>query len=347
MRTLLVTGGAGFIGSNFIRRILREHDHSVVNLDKLTYAGNLENLAGVSSDPRYTFVHGDICDRDLVNDTMRQHNIDAIAHFAAESHVDRSLEDPGAFIQTEVYGTFVLLDAAREQGVERFLHVSTDEVYGHSLGDQRFTESDPFRPRSPYAASKAGAELQARAFVETYGLPVVVARPVNNVGPYQHPEKAVPLFVTNALDDEPLPVYGQGLQMRDRLFVEDNCEALDLILHRGETGEAYNIAAGNERPNIEVAETVLDLLEKPKSLIRFVEDRPGHDERYSLDSSKLHALGWSPRHDFDAAIQETVDWYRANRSWWERVKSGQYRDYYERMYGRRLAEAQPYEPLSS
>jgi dTDP-glucose 4,6-dehydratase len=341
VRTILVTGGAGFIGSNFIRRLLARHEYGIINLDKLTYAGNLENLRDVADDSRYRFVRGDICDRALVGELMAQ--VDAVAHFAAESHVDRSIDDPGSFIQTEVYGTFVLLDSAREHGVERFLHVSTDEVYGQSLGDQRFTEGDPFRPRSPYAASKAGGELQCHAFVATYDLPVVIARPANNVGPYQYPEKAVPLFVTNALDEEALPVYGQGLQVRDRLFVEDNCEALDLLLHKGETGEAYNIAAGNERNNLEVAQTIVDLLDKPRSLIRFVEDRPGHDQRYSMDGSKLRGLGWAPRHDFDAAIEKTVAWYRDNRRWWEQIKSGEYREYYERMYGRRLAEARPYD----
>jgi dTDP-glucose 4,6-dehydratase len=339
MRTVLVTGGAGFIGSNFIRHLLARYDYQIVNLDKLTYAGNLDNLLDIEGDPRYRFVQGDICDRALVSELMG--GVDAVAHFAAESHVDRSIEDPGAFIQTDVFGTYVLLDCARATGIERFLHVSTDEVYGQSLPGRRFTESDPFLPRSPYAASKAGGELQCRAFFVTYGLPVVIARPANHIGPHQHPEKAVPLFVTNALDDEPLPVYGRGLQVRDRLFVEDGCAALDLLLHRGEAGAAYNIAAGNERTNIEVAETILELLEKPRNLIRFVEDRPGHDQEYSLDATKMRALGWAPRHDFQAAIEATVDWYRQNRWWWEKIKSGQYREYYQRMYSRRLAEARP------
>ena len=341
MRTVLVTGGAGFIGSNFIHHLLAKHDYGIMNLDKLTYAGNPDNLRDIESDPRYRFVHGDICDADLVAKLMAE--ADAVAHLAAESHVDRSLMDPGAFIQTEVYGTYVLLEAARQRGIERFLHVSTDEVYGQSIGDQQFTERDPFRPRSPYAASKAGGELLCHAFVETYALPVIIARPANNIGPRQHPEKAVPLFVTNALDDQPLPVYGRGLQVRDRLHVDDNCEALDLLLHRGEAGEAYNIAAGNERANIDVAETVLELLEKPKSLIRFVEDRPGHDQRYRMDAAKIRALGWSPKRDFRSALEHTVDWYRQNRWWWEKIKSGQYREYYQRQYGKRLAEATPYE----
>jgi dTDP-glucose 4,6-dehydratase len=341
MRTILVTGGAGFIGSNFIRYLLDRHEYHVINLDKLTYAGNLDNLRDVESDARYRFVQGDICDHEVVGQVMRE--ADAVAHFAAESHVDRSIMDPGEFIQTEVYGTFVLLDAARDRGVERFLHISTDEVYGQSIADQRFTEESPFNPRSPYAAAKAGGELQAHAFHVTYGLPVVIARPANNIGPHQHPEKAVPLFVTNALDDQPLPLYGQGLQVRDRLLVDDHCQALDLLLHQGELGEAYNIAAGNEQPNIEVAEAILDMLEKPRSLIRFVEDRPGHDERYSMDATKIRALGWTPTHDFQAALERTVTWYRDNRWWWEKAKSGAWRDYYERQYGQRLAEARPYE----
>ncbi len=339
MRTVLVTGGAGFIGSNFVRHLLANYDYRVINLDRLTYAGNLDNLRDIEDSPRYRFVQGDICDSELVGGLMAE--ADSVVHFAAESHVDRSLEDPGGFIQTDVYGTFVLLEAARQRSVKRFLHISTDEVYGQSLGDQRFTEGDSFHPRSPYAASKAGGELQCHAFVETYGMPIVVARPANNVGPRQYPEKAVPLFVTNALDDQPLPIYGQGLQVRDRLYVDDHCEALDLLLHRGEVGEAYNISADNERTNIEVAETILQMLEKPRSLIRFVEDRPGHDQRYSMDSQKMRSLGWAPRHDFTAAIEKTVAWYRENRWWWEKVKSGEYREYYQRMYGRRLAEAKP------
>ena len=341
MRTVLVTGGAGFIGSNFVHHLLAHHDQRVINLDKLTYAGNLDNLRDIQEDRRYRFVQGDICDGELVGQLMAE--ADAVVNFAAETHVDRSLEDAGAFIQTDVYGTFVLLEAARQAKIERFLQISTDEVYGQSSAEQRFTEHDPFRPRSPYAASKAGGELQCRAFGETHGLPIIVARPANSIGPRQYPEKAVPLFITNALDDQPLPVYGEGLQVRDRLYVDDLCQALDLLLHHGEVGEAYNISADNERTNVEVAETILELLEKPKQLIRFVEDRPGHDQRYRMDSQKMRALGWSPRHDFTAAIEKTVAWYRENRWWWEKVKSGPYRAYYQRMYGRRLSQARPYE----
>ncbi len=341
IRTVLVTGGAGFIGSNFIRHLMANHNYNIINLDKLTYAGNLENLKDIEGDARYRFVEGDIGDAQVVAELMLE--ADAVVSFAAESHVDRSIEDPGTFIQTDVYGTFVLLDAARRSDIERFLHISTDEVYGQSIGDQRFKEDDPFRPRSPYAASKAGGELQVHAFRETYGLPVVIARPANNIGPYQYPEKAIPLFTINAIEDEPLPVYGEGLQIRDRLYVDDHCRALDLLLHEGELGEAYNISADNERSNIEVVEAILEMLEKPKSLIRFVEDRPGHDERYSMDSQKIHALGWAPEHNFETALEKTVEWYKANRPWWERIRSGEYRDYYKRMYGRRLAEAKPYE----
>ena len=340
IHTVLVTGGAGFIGSNFIRHLLANYNYDIINLDKLTYAGNLENLADVAGDQRYRFVQGDIGDAEVVRELMPQ--ADAVVSFAAESHVDRSIEDPGTFIQTDVYGTFVLLDAARRSDIERFLHISTDEVYGQSIGDQRFKEDDPFRPRSPYAASKAGGELQVHAFRETYDLPVVIARPANNIGPYQYPEKAVPLFTINAIEDEPLPVYGEGLQIRDRLYVDDHCKALDLLLHEGELGEAYNISAGNERTNIEVVKTILDILEKPTSLIRFVEDRLGHDERYSMEATKIRALGWSTDHDFDAAMEKTVNWYRDHREWWEPIRSGEYREYYERMYGRRLAEANPY-----
>jgi dTDP-glucose 4,6-dehydratase len=337
MKRVLVTGGAGFIGSNFVRWLLRHHDYNVVNFDKLTYAGNLDNLRDVEADTRYRFLQGDICDARAVAEAMR--GADAVVNFAAESHVDRSLMDPGAFIQTDVYGVFVLLEAARQLGVERFVHISTDEVYGPRFPDNPGRETDPLTPANPYAASKAGGEMMCFAYYKTYGLPVVVTRSRNNIGPYQHPEKAVPLFVTNALDDQPLPVYGRGLQVRDRLYVEDNCEAIDLVLHEGLPGEAYNIGADNERPNIEVAEAILAMLEKPRSLIRFVEDRQGHDARYAIDTAKIRALGWLPRHDFEAALSKTVAWYRDNRWWWEKVKSGDYADYYQRQYGERLARS--------
>jgi dTDP-glucose 4,6-dehydratase len=335
MNRILVTGGAGFIGSAFIRHMLANHAYEIVNLDALTYAGNLDNLRGIEE--RYRFLRGDICDSKAVEQAMA--GCHAVVNFAAESHVDRSFMDAGAFIQTDVHGVFVLLEQARRQGIERFLQISTDEVYGPRFPERPAREDDLLAPANPYAASKAGGELQCQAFYRAYGLPVVISRSRNNIGPRQHPEKAVPLFVTNAIDDQPLPVYGEGLQVRDRLYVEDNCEALDLILHRGVPGEAYNVGADNERPNIEVAEVILDLLGKPRSLIRFVEDRTNHDARYSIDSSKLRALGWSPRHDFAAAIEKTVAWYRDNEWWWRKVKSGDYAAYYAKQYSERLANS--------
>lgn len=344
MSTYLVTGGCGFIGSNFILRLLATRAEArVINLDKLTYAGNPDNLRDVAGDPRYTFVEGDICDAATVTRAMA--DADYVVHFAAETHVDRSLMEPGSFIQTDVFGTYTLLEAARQRPqLRRFLHVSTDEVYGEVLPtDKPSVETDLFNPRSPYSASKAGGEMQCRAYVESYGLPIVVARPANNVGPRQHVEKAIPLFATNALQDLPLPVYGDGQQVRDRLFVEDHCEALDLVLHEGTPGEAYNIGADNHRPNLEVAELVLDLLEKPRSLIRFVTDRTGHDRGYYLDWAKVRALGWAPRHDFKATIAKTVEWYLENRWWWEKVRGADiFRKYYEEQYGKRLATARPY-----
>jgi dTDP-glucose 4,6-dehydratase len=339
VKTILVTGGAGFIGSNFIQRLLSTYDYHVINLDALTYAGNLDNLRDIEGDPRYRFVHGDICDAELVDSLMRE--VDAVVNFAAETHVDRSLMEAGSFIRTDILGAYVLLEAARRHGVQRFLHISTDEVYGDIAPGLSSREEDPLRPRSPYAASKAGAEMQCRAFRETYGLPVVISRGSNNIGPCQHVEKAVPLFITNALTDQPIPLYGDGLQVRDWQYVADHCRALDLILHQGVAGEAYNVGAGNERPNIEVLTAILDLLDKPRSLIRHIEDRPGHDRRYCLDSSKVRALGWTPEHAFEAALEKTVRWYVDNRWWWEKVRSGDFRDYYDRLYGARLAQGRP------
>ncbi len=340
---ILVTGGCGFIGSNFILHLLERYPGCrIVNLDKLTYAGNPDNLRDIQDDPRYRLVQGDICDSTLVPQLMAE--ADTVVHFAAESHVDRSLIEPGSFIQTDVFGTYVLLEAARQAGVKRFLHVSTDEVYGDVPEGKASLETDPFQPRSPYSASKAGGEMQCRAYVETYGLPVVIARPANNVGPRQHVEKFVPLCATNALQDLPLPVYGDGQQQRDWLYVGDNCEALELLLREGQPGQAYNVGADNHRPNLQVAEFILELLEKPRSLIRFVEDRAGHDRRYCVNSDKLRALGWSPRHDFTAAVQQTVEWYLSNRWWWEKVRSGQFQRYYQQQYGQRLATGTPYDP---
>jgi len=342
-KTYLVTGGAGFIGSNFILRLLATRpDANVVNLDKLTYAGNPDNLRDVAEDPRYTFVHGDICDAAAVAPLMSE--ADYVVHFAAETHVDRSLLEPGAFIQTDVAGTYTLLEAARQNPrLQRFLHISTDEVYGEVLPtDPPSMEDDVFKPRSPYSASKAGGEMQCKAYVETYSVPVVVARPANNIGPRQHVEKLVPLVSTNALQDMPIPVYGDGQQTRDKLFVEDHVEALDLLLHEGVPGEAYNISADNQAPNLQVVEMILDLLEKPRSLIRFVEDRAGHDRGYYLNSDKIRKLGWAPRHDLQSAVQKTVEWYLQNRWWWEKVRDERFQQYYEQQYGRRLATAKPY-----
>jgi dTDP-glucose 4,6-dehydratase len=341
LTTYLVTGGCGFIGSNFIRLLLKTRPNvRVINLDALTYAGNPDNVRELEDDEGYRFVEGNVCDPNVVEELAAQ--ADVIVNLAAETHVDRSLIAPGEFIHTDVYGTYVLLEAARHHpNVQRILHMSTDEVYGDVPAGVQSQESDPLHPRSPYSASKAGAEMQCRAYLETYGLPVIIARPANNVGPRQHLEKLVPLLTTNAICDEPLPIYGDGQQSRDWLFVDDCCEALELLIHRGDPGEVYNIGADNHRYNIEVAETVLGLLGKSRNLIRFVEDRPGHDRRYDVKSEKIRALGWAPRHDFEAAISETVRWYAENRWWWEKVRAGEFKEYYEAQYGRRLAEAKP------
>ncbi len=340
--TVLVTGGCGFIGSNFILHLLERYpDCRVVNLDKLTYASNPENLRDLQSDRRYRFVRGDICDAPLVNELVGQAEV--VFNFAAETHVDRSLMEAGSFITTDVYGTYVLLDSVRRhQNVRRFVQVSTDEVYGDMEPGRSARETDPLHPRSPYAASKAGGDMQCIAFFETYGVPVIVTRAANNVGPRQHIEKVTPLFITSALNDRPLPLYGDGRQVRDWLFVDDHCRALDLVLQKGEPGEVYNVGADNYQENIRLAEAILDLLGKPRSLIRFVEDRQGHDRRYSLDWSKLRGLGWSPANDFASALEKTVAWYVENRWWWEAIYAGPFLEYYEKQYGRRLAESTPY-----
>ncbi len=341
MRRVFVAGGAGFIGSNFIRHLMRQQpDIDVVNFDALTYAGNPANLAEVAGNPRYSFVHGNVADAGAVNEAMR--GCDAVINFSSETHVDRSIEDASDFMETNIRGAYNVLSAARDLGVERVLHISTDEVYGPATEENPRREDDAFAPRSPYAVSKAAGDMMCHAFAETYGLQVVVARPANNVGPNQYPEKAIPLFVTNALDGQPLPVYGEGLQMRDRLYVEDNVRALMLLLERGEKGEAYNIQAGNHVSNIDAARAVLDLLDKPYDLIQFVEDRAGHDACYYMDWSKLRALGWQPEYDFDAAMERTVRWYADHRDWWEPIKNGDYKRFYERQYGERLANARPY-----
>jgi dTDP-glucose 4,6-dehydratase len=330
---LLVTGGAGFIGSNFIRHVLGAHaeDH-VVNLDKLTYAGNPQNLADLAGDSRYAFVHGDICDAKVVRDVA--HGVDAVVNFAAESHVDRSLVDPDAFLRTDVYGVFTLLEAVRELRIPRFLHIGTDEVYGSvERGSSR--ESDPLKPTNPYSASKAAGDLLALAYWQTHRTPVLITRSSNNFGPYQYPEKVVPLFVTNALDGEPLPLYGDGRNVRDWLYVLDNCAAIDLVLRRGREGEVYNVGGGHEVENVVLTREILRLTGRPESLIQPVRDRPGHDRRYSLDSKKVRQLGWAPRHRFGEALAATVAWYREHEAWWRPLKSGEFRAWYARQYGQR------------
>jgi dTDP-glucose 4,6-dehydratase len=330
---LLVTGGAGFIGSNFIRHVLATHpDDTVVNLDKLTYAGNPANLADLADDRRYRFVKGDIGDAELVRETAR--GVDAIVNMAAESHVDRSILDPDAFLRTGVQGVYTLLEAVRELKIPRFLHISTDEVYG-SIAEGHASEEAPLAPTSPYSAAKAAGDLLARAYVHTHGLPVVITRSSNNFGPYQYPEKVIPLFVTNALDGEPLPLYGDGRNVRDWIYVVDNCEAIDLVLRRGREGEVYNIGGGNEVENVTLTREILRLTGQPETLIRPVKDRPGHDRRYAVDARKVHALGWRPRHSFADALSATVDWYRRNVAWWRPLKSGEFAAYYRQQYGNR------------
>ena len=341
MKNILVTGGAGFIGANFVLYLLEKYpEYEVVVYDKLTYAGNLDNLLEVHDEPRYHFVKADICDAETVAATIEEYEIDTIVNFAAETHVDRSILNPDAFIQTDVYGTYVLLEAARRYGLERYHQISTDEVYGHIPPGHSSLETDPLEPRSPYAASKASGDLMVRAYYVTYDLPVTISRGSNNIGPYQYPEKVVPLFTTNAIDDEPLPVYGDGRQMREYQYVLDHCEAVDLVLHRGELGEVYNIGTGDEMENLRMVEILLDELDKPRSLIRHVRDRPGHDRRYSLNIEKIKALGWQPRHSPQEAIRKTVAWYRDNEWWWRKIKSGEFREYYETQYGERLKESE-------
>ena len=339
MKNLMITGGAGFIGSNFARYMLGKYsDYHVVIYDKLTYAGNPDNFKDLLESSRFALVQGDICDAEKVTATFREHQIDTIVNFAAESHVDRSILSPDAFIQTDVYGTYVLLESARRNEAERFLQVSTDEVYG-SIACGTFEETDPMEPNSPYAASKAGGELMVRAYHMTHGLPTLVTRGSNTFGPYQYPEKLASLFITNAIDDQPLPVYGDGRQVRDWLFVLDHCKGIDTVLHHGKIGEAYNIGGENERFNIDVTELILDLLGKPRSLIRYVPDRPGHDRRYALDCSKVRSLGWSPRRDWEDALAETVQWYKENEWWWRKIKSGAFLEYYRLQYAERLAQS--------
>ncbi|NSL52034.1 dTDP-glucose 4,6-dehydratase [Calidifontibacillus erzurumensis] len=337
---VLVTGGAGFIGSNFIRYMVDKYpNYQIVNLDKLTYAGNLSNLKDIENKPNYKFVKGDISDRPFIHQLFEDEQFDYVLNFAAESHVDRSISDPEIFIKTNVLGTQVLLDAAKTYQVKKYLQISTDEVYG-TLGDTGyFTEETPLAPNSPYSASKAGADLLVRAYHETYGLPVNITRCSNNYGPYHFPEKLIPLMIINALNDKPLPVYGDGLNVRDWLHVFDHCQAIDLVLHIGQVGEVYNIGGNNERTNIEVVKVILKELGKSESLIKFVDDRLGHDRRYAIDATKLRTkLGWKPKYSFEEGIKQTIQWYLNNKDWWENIISGDYQQYYEKQYSKRLGE---------
>ena len=317
---LLVTGGAGFIGSNFIRHMLGAYpDDKIVNLDYLTYAGNLNNLKTCDTNPHYTFVRGDICDHTLVNAVMEKHGIDTVVHFAAESHVDRSIADASVFVKTNVLGTHILLEAAKERNVRKFIHISTDEVYG-SIRVGSFRETDILSPSSPYSSSKAGSDLLALSYFTTYDLPVIITRCTNNFGPYQYPEKLIPLFVTNLLDGKKVPVYGTGKNVRDWIHVGDHCRAIDFLLNRGNSGEIYNIGGENEKTNLEITEKVLTLLEKDDSMIEYVQDRPGHDFRYSLNCTKLRRLGWKPSRSFEEGLRDTVSWYAENEWWWRPLK---------------------------
>ncbi|MCZ0756856.1 dTDP-glucose 4,6-dehydratase [Anoxybacillus sp. J5B_2022] len=337
---VLITGGAGFIGSNFVNYMVKKYpNYQIINLDALTYAGNLENVKEVENEPNYRFVKGDITNRELVESLFAE-GVDAVVNFAAESHVDRSIADPGIFIKTNVQGTQVLLDAAKKYGVKKYIQISTDEVYG-TLGETGyFTETTPLAPNSPYSASKAGADLLVRAYHETYGLPVNITRCSNNYGPYHFPEKLIPLMIINALNNQPLPVYGDGLNVRDWLHVEDHCSAIDLVLHHGKNGEVYNVGGNNERTNIEVVKAILRYLNKPESLITFVEDRLGHDRRYAIDATKIREeLGWQPKYTFEEGLKQTINWYLENRSWWENILSGEYKEYYKRQYGQKLGRS--------
>jgi len=331
---LLVTGGAGFIGSNFVQYMLDMHPAlHVINLDKLTYAGNMENLKHIEENPRHSFVHGDICDAGLVRSLLDEREIDAIVNFAAESHVDRSLLGASEFVRTNIVGTNVLLDTAKAHALSKFVQVSTDEVYGSLGAEGRFAETTPLHPNSPYAASKASADLLALAYHHTFGLPIVVTRCSNNYGPYQFPEKLIPLMIANAMNDKPLPVYGDGANVRDWIHVLDHCAAIDAVLQRGVSGEVYNIGGNSERTNLDVVKIILRAFGKPDSLITFVTDRLGHDRRYAIDAEKIEReLGWKPRHTFEAGIAQTILWYKENSSWWQRIISGEYKEYYKKMY---------------
>ncbi|MGN0505885.1 MAG: dTDP-glucose 4,6-dehydratase [Lachnospiraceae bacterium] len=338
---ILITGGAGFIGSNFVHHMVKKYpNYEIVNLDLLTYAGNLESLKEVEQAPNYKFIRGDIADRTFIMQLFEKERFDVVVNFAAESHVDRSITNPGIFVQTNVLGTQVLLDASKEYGVKRYHQVSTDEVYGDlplDRPDLFFTETTPLHTSSPYSSSKASADLFVMAYYRTFGLPVTISRCSNNYGPYQFPEKLIPLMVIRALDDEKLPVYGKGENVRDWLHVADHCAAIDLIIHDGRVGEIYNVGGHNEKTNLEVVQTILKALGKSENLIHYVTDRPGHDLRYAIDPTKLETeLGWKPQYNFDTGIKQTIEWYLTHKEWWQRIINGDYRNYFENMYGERL-----------
>ena len=336
MKTYLVTGGAGFIGSRFVNFILEKYDDvRVVNIDKLTYAGNPENIKELSDDERHIFCKDDICNEQRIKEIFQLYKPNYVVNFAAESHVDRSIGKPEDFIQTDVFGTFILLEASRKHKIEKFIQISTDEVYGSTLGDP-FRETDTLMPSSPYSASKTAADRLAYSYFKTYDLPVIITRASNNYGSYQYPEKLIPLFITNAMDDKPMPLYGDGLNVRDWLYVEDHCSAVDFIISKGVDGEVYNVGGGNELTNIVITDTILKMTDKSSDLIKFVDDRPGHDRRYALDCTKLTDLGWKAETDFEDAMKNTVEWYQNNRSWWEPLKSGEYLEYYKSHYGMEL-----------
>ncbi|RXT04504.1 dTDP-glucose 4,6-dehydratase [Ammoniphilus sp. CFH 90114] len=335
---ILVTGGAGFIGSNFVHYMLEKYkDYKIINLDLLTYAGNLENLTAVQQNPNYTFVKGDIANRELIDYLVKTHKINVIANFAAESHVDRSITDPDIFIKNNILGTQALLDVSKANHIDKYVQISTDEVYG-SLGETGyFTEDTPLAPNSPYSASKAGADMIVRSYYETFGMNVNITRCSNNYGPFHFPEKLIPLMITNALEDKPLPVYGRGDNVRDWLHVKDHCFAIDLVIHEGKPGEVYNIGGHNERKNIEIVDLIIDRLGKSRDLIKYVADRLGHDKRYAIDPTKIMSeLGWKPQYTFDTGIEETIQWYLNNQEWWKRIKSGDYMNYYSRQYGDKI-----------
>lgn len=337
MKNILVTGGAGFIGSNFVHYILNKYsNYNIINFDALTYAGNLENLSSIEHNSNYCFVKGNICRKDEVLKVIQENDVDTIVHFAAESHVDRSISGPAIFVETNVVGTQILLDVSREAGIERFLHVSTDEVYGSLGATGYFTEETPLHPNSPYSASKASSDMLVLAYQHTFGFPGIVTRCSNNYGPYQFPEKLIPLMIANALHDKPLPVYGDGTNVRDWLYVEDHCSAIDVVLHNGKFGEVYNIGGHNEWKNIDIVKIILKELNKPESLISFVKDRPGHDKRYAIDAAKIkNELGWVPSYQFESGIKKTIQWYLKHEEWWKRIISGEYKTYYELQYTER------------